>query len=232
MARMSLTGPFAYRMVSRNLPIGKHSPTAAGSNAMRSRTNTRDRILDVATAQFAQRGVHGVSLDQIAKELGISKQAVLHHYASKEKLYGEVLAAIAAKYEAILADPQVESLDPQARIIAVFEALYQSDSAAVQRGRLVLRELLDVGSRAKTARTWPLRSFLDQLLALGRSVPAWAEHSDEQIFVTLYQFIGSVSYFIVSTETLAGMYGGARLRALKQVFADQLAQQIKAAVQA
>ena len=52
--------------------------------------DTRERLLDQAEPLFAERGFYGVSIAAIASELGLTKQALLHHFGSKEKLYGEV----------------------------------------------------------------------------------------------------------------------------------------------
>lgn len=52
------------------------------------------KFIEAATRQFARKGFYGASISSIANELGLSKQAVLHHFGSKEKLYGEVLQQI------------------------------------------------------------------------------------------------------------------------------------------
>ena len=49
-------------------------------------TGTRDRILDSALAAFGMRGYDATSLDDLAADLGITKQAILYHYSSKEAL--------------------------------------------------------------------------------------------------------------------------------------------------
>lgn len=48
--------------------------------------DTRHRTLDVAIESFGTRGVDGTSLDNIADELGVSKQTVLYHFGSKDGL--------------------------------------------------------------------------------------------------------------------------------------------------
>ena len=53
--------------------------------------DTRKALLDAATRLFASAGFHGASLANIADALGLTKQALLHHFGAKEKLYGEVL---------------------------------------------------------------------------------------------------------------------------------------------
>ena len=184
-------------------------------------TSTRDRALAIATELFAERGFHGVSLAHIAEVLGYSKQAVLHYFSSKEKLYGEVLAGMAAEFEAVLIDARRRENRPEAQLQRVFDALQHASEAA--RTRLVVRELMDVGTRKDTARTWPLRGFLDELTAMGRSLDAWTGKSDEEVFAALYQLIGAVSYFSISGSTLTGMYGRRRTSAIKRAFTSELA---------
>ena len=58
---------------------------------------TREQLLDVARHQFAMTGFYGTSIASIANELGLSKQALLHHFGSKDKLYGEILKEISER---------------------------------------------------------------------------------------------------------------------------------------
>lgn len=55
--------------------------------------STRDLILDVAEARFAERGFAGVSVREIATDVGLKNQASLyHHFKNKRALYEAVLA--------------------------------------------------------------------------------------------------------------------------------------------
>ena len=51
----------------------------------------RDRLLDAATAVFAQHGYAGASLDAIAERAGVTKGGVYFHFAGKEELFFSVL---------------------------------------------------------------------------------------------------------------------------------------------
>ena len=59
----------------------------------------RATILAVAKVLFSDKGYHGVSVDEIARRLGVSPAILYRHFASKEALYEEVLNAIACKRE-------------------------------------------------------------------------------------------------------------------------------------
>jgi len=55
--------------------------------------STREAILDVAERRFAERGFSGVSVREIAAEVGLKNQASLYHYfRNKRALYEAVLA--------------------------------------------------------------------------------------------------------------------------------------------
>ena len=56
-------------------------------------------ILAVAKVLFSDKGYHGVSVDEIARRLGVSPAILYRHFPSKEALYEEVLNAIACKRE-------------------------------------------------------------------------------------------------------------------------------------
>lgn len=184
--------------------------------------STHDRALAIATEMFSERGFHGVSIAHVADALGHTKQAVLHYFPSKEKLYGAVLAGIAKDFEAVLNDAKRRNAAPEAQLHRVFAALQSHVGASRTRTRLLVRELMDVEMRGESASSWPLRGFLDELTAMGCAIPAWRGKTDAEVFAALYQLIGAVSYFPISEATLTGMYGHRRTAAIKRAFTGEL----------
>jgi AcrR family transcriptional regulator len=51
----------------------------------------RARILDAASEQLRREGPRGLRLDAIAEELGISRQAILHHFGTRDDLIAAVV---------------------------------------------------------------------------------------------------------------------------------------------
>jgi AcrR family transcriptional regulator len=89
-------------------------------------TPTRQRILDAALDLFGARGVDAVSLDEIAREVGVRKQTVLYWFASKDELADAVLETVAAELVVVI-DAAVRSAseDPLERIDAVVRAVFR-----------------------------------------------------------------------------------------------------------
>jgi AcrR family transcriptional regulator len=54
-------------------------------------SNTRQKIISAARAEFAQHGIDGARVDQIAKQAGVNKAMLYYHFHSKDKLYQAVL---------------------------------------------------------------------------------------------------------------------------------------------
>ena len=57
----------------------------------RRRADKRERILAVATDQFAAKGLAGARVDEIAREAQVNKQLVYYYFGGKLGLYNEVL---------------------------------------------------------------------------------------------------------------------------------------------
>jgi AcrR family transcriptional regulator len=57
----------------------------------RPRSDTRERIQDVARELFVQQGVQRTSLQDIADKLGITKPALYYHFTSREELIRSIV---------------------------------------------------------------------------------------------------------------------------------------------
>ena len=120
---------------------------------------TRTQFLDTAEQLFAERGFYGVSIAAISDELGLTKQALLHHFGSKEKLYGEVLARISVRYEALLEAANASEQSARDNLVGFITDLHKAAGAYPAEARLLMRELLDNNQRADTATNWYCNRF-------------------------------------------------------------------------
>lgn len=71
-------------------------PRASAADA----AETARRILETATAHFAEHGYASCSVDDLARAAGVTRGAVYHHYASKPGLF----AAVATRQQQSVAE--------------------------------------------------------------------------------------------------------------------------------
>ena len=76
------------------------SRTSARPGRARDPARTRGSLLAAGVRLFAERGYHGVSVDEIVGQARCNKRMLYHYFGDKEGLYVEVLRAVYARLEA------------------------------------------------------------------------------------------------------------------------------------
>jgi AcrR family transcriptional regulator len=82
---------------------------------------TRDRILDTAFRMAAQEGLEGLSLGDIAQQLGMSKSGLFAHFHSKEELQIDMLRTGAGRFVATVLLPSFRKPRGLPRLRALLE---------------------------------------------------------------------------------------------------------------
>lgn len=116
---------------------------------------TKERILDAALASFGTRGYEATSLDALAAGLGITKQSILYHFASKEALLEAVIDRSAIELSDALEASLVSAGRGWARVEAVVRSVFR---LAARRPELLafVREVSRLGPPAATRLTQAL----------------------------------------------------------------------------
>jgi TetR/AcrR family transcriptional regulator len=74
--------------------------------------STKQRIVDAAVREFAQNGLRGARMDQIAKRAGINKQLLYHHLGGKEEVYLAALEQVYGDFRLREQELDLERLEP------------------------------------------------------------------------------------------------------------------------
>ncbi|MEJ7930669.1 TetR/AcrR family transcriptional regulator [Ramlibacter sp. AN1015] len=181
----------------------------AGRDTPEEQPSTRDRILRVATAEFARHGATGTRVERIAAQAQVNVRMIYHYFGSKDDLF---LAVLESAYQAIrdaeraLALERTSPEEGMRRLIRFswdyyfahpeFTALLNSEN--LQQGRHVAR------SQTLAAVHSPLLERLTELLARGAREGVFRAGVDP---MQIYVSISALGYFYVSNRyTLSAMF--------------------------
>jgi AcrR family transcriptional regulator len=171
-----------------------------------SRTNDPERtmadILTVATTEFADKGLSGARIDEIAEATRTSKRMLYYYFGSKEGLYLAVLEDAYRRIREIEATLHLEDLPPEdaLRKLVAFTFDYQHEHEDFIR--LVMNENMHRGEFLAQSKTiqelnTPAISAVQQVYERGVKARAFRKDIDP---IDLHMSISSLCFFSVANR--------------------------------
>src|ERR687888_2458272 len=105
----------------------------------------RAQLLAVARRAFGRSGFHGVSMDEVAKEAGVTKPILYDHFNSKEELYVALLDADAQALEQRILAALAARSGNRERIRQSFQAYFDFVDEHASGFRLFVQEAMNGG---------------------------------------------------------------------------------------
>ena len=176
----------------------------------RSANDTRERILQVAIAEFANKGLDGSRVDEISHAAGINKYMLYHYFGSKEGLF---LAVLERTYENIRKRQDALTLsglpaqEAMERLIAVtFDHFVDTPEVISLLNTENLHKARHISNSSKIRTMYiPLVDTIGTILRQGEREGVFHQGVDP---IELYISISGLGYFYLSNRwTLATIFG-------------------------
>ena len=184
-------------------PHPSPSPTGRTNDPVRTMSN----ILEVAMAEFAEKGLAGARIDEIAAETHTSKRMIYYYFQNKEGLY---LAALEEAYRRVRTtegELKLDDLEPEAALRRLVEFTFDHHAGNEPYIRMVMSENINRGqflaqSRSIQALNLQAIAAVEKLYARGVAQGVFRPGLDP---VDIHASISALSFFNVSNRHTFGM---------------------------
>lgn len=185
------------------------------------RTNDPQRtmagILEVAMAEFAEKGLDGARIDAIAATTRTSKRMIYYYYGSKESLYLAVLEESYRRMRAIEADLHLEDLAPEDALRRLVGFTFDHHYGNQAYIRLVMSENMQRGSYLAQSATIqqlnvPAIEAIRKLYERGLQQGVFRAGLEP---VDLHASISALTFFNVSNQHTFGLIFKRDMRAIQ-----------------
>ena len=182
------------------------------------------RILTAAIRCYAEENYRATSLSKIAASADTSKQVLLHHFSSKQRLYFDVLDAVRERLIGWLDDAESTSASTDELLESFTIKLLHPDRAEALL--VAIRAASDPITIEFGVQNWALRPFFDRLRRLTIDENTRSSETEEKSFALMYGLLGSAGFVLASRGVLSSMYGGATLGNIERSMERELRHRI------
>lgn len=185
----------------------------------------RDLILSAATQLFAEKGIRGATITEIAAAAGVNRAMISYYFGNKDALYDAIIdAAVADAAETLAAaDFDASSKDALRELVMTLAEMLGRRRFL---GKMVMREYLEPGRLFNPSTANRLGGFMALTEKVLRTAPLSKRARDYDPQVVHLIVVGALNYFIL-TEPFRSRLSGKLDRPLTQPtlaeFADTLA---------
>lgn len=120
----------------------------------RQRTIDREKLLDAAEDIVIQQGAAALTIDSVAKAMGISKGGVQYCFGNKDALIDAMFDRWGQSYDEVFNQAIELDNSPEGEILAHLQATHQHDKVAMAKGAALMASLLQTPEYLEGTRVW------------------------------------------------------------------------------
>src|ERR1700730_5386005 len=134
--------------------------------------STARRIVATAEGIFAEQGLAGARMDEIARAAKVNKALLYYYFRSKEELHRFVLETLLSQFSTKVGEAGADAPSPRKRLSAIVDNFFDFVLAHPNYPRLIQREIMSRGPNMAwivSAYYRPLHGWLVRLIEEGIS---------------------------------------------------------------
>lgn len=120
----------------------------------RQRTIDREKVLEAAEEIVINQGATALTIDAVAKSMGISKGGVQYCFGNKEALIDAMFERWSHSYDEIFSKVIAQDSSPEGRVIAHMKATADHDQTSIAKGAALMASLLQTPEYLESTRKW------------------------------------------------------------------------------
>jgi AcrR family transcriptional regulator len=189
-------------------PVRKNSkPLAKEPSRTNDPVRTMAGILDKATQEFAEKGLSGARIDEIAAATQTSKRMIYYYFGSKEGLYLAVLEEAYRRMRSIESELHLENLQPEDALRRLAAFTFDHHHSNPDFVRLVMSENMQRGQYLAQSKqiqqlNVPAISSIQKLYERGVASGVFRVGLDP---VDIHASISALTFFNVSNQHTFGL---------------------------
>ncbi|HHT49729.1 MAG TPA: TetR/AcrR family transcriptional regulator [Firmicutes bacterium] len=172
------------------------------------RTETRERILEVSAKLFAEKGYSATGIDEIARNVGITKSVIYYHFKNKE----DILQTLIDEAFAQLKQPEINEAHKQFHETGeqFQEIMGLIQFMGTERNRRIIK-IIFMESMMDQNESVPLFDIWDQSVALhrgfgGQPVDEWLNNDPRRKVETFFLFVLPLLTFFIFRDRWCDHY--------------------------
>lgn len=172
------------------------NPDETKDNGLPSNDPVRQRIISLARRQFFAFGLRGVTMDDLAQELGMSKKTLYAHFSSKSDLVGAALLDkahnVEMDLERIISNRSADFLTMLYQLLSCVQGHLEEIRPPFLRD--LQRESSEMFKVAETRREYLIHRYFGKLFDEGRRLGMIREDIKPELMVEI--FLGAIQAIV------------------------------------
>jgi AcrR family transcriptional regulator len=194
--------------------------TQTSAARQRDAEQTRTAILEAAKTEFADKGLAGARVDEIARLTSTSKHMIYYYFQSKEGLYRAVLEQAYAHFRLAEETVDTDQLDPIAALMSLVGLTFDFRLSNPAYVRIIMAENMNNGAHIQFVGDLENRRVILKTIQkiVDNGVASGKFRSDIDV-LQLHMTISGLAFFFVSNRYTFGHIFGVDLTAPDMVAA-------------